>query len=160
MGARRGPLVVVVALPKTLPALLDRVLRMLHREPLGVTLDPGAALRSAGWSLLSWVFLGLHLTVLVAYAGATPSVGLVLLCVGGVGLAVTAGVLFIPSPAGAGIREVALGFILGAVLGSGAVVVVVVASRVLLILVDAVLAGAAALVGGLRARHRRLQESL
>ncbi|MGX7680712.1 lysylphosphatidylglycerol synthase domain-containing protein [Jatrophihabitans sp. DSM 45814] len=139
------PLLAVLAHPKAIPFLLDRLLRVLHRAPLGVQMTNRATGQAMMWSIVTWVFFGLHLTVLAAAVGE-PSAGLLALCIGGMGLAVSAGVLFLPSPAGAGMREVVLGYVLGAVLSTGQVLAVVVASRVLLILVDLLLAGAFAAI--------------
>jgi uncharacterized membrane protein YbhN (UPF0104 family) len=66
------------------------------------------------------------------------------LCIGAIALAVPLGILFIPAPAGAGIRDVVLVLVLTVILTSGQALAVVVASRVLLILSDLVLAGLAA----------------
>jgi hypothetical protein len=136
------PLMLVLAHPKSLPYLLDRLLLVARREPLGVQMTGAATLRATGWAALSWVFFGLHLVVLTAAIGHF-SLGLVALCVGGMGLAVSAGVLFLIAPAGAGFREVVLGYVLVAVLTSGQAVAVVIASRVLLIAVDLILAALA-----------------
>jgi hypothetical protein len=133
------PLVLVLALPKSLPYLMDRLLVLLRRQPLGVRLDVRATIRASGWAIVSWIGLGIHLVILAAAVGHL-SVGLVALCIGGVGLAVPAGVLFLPAPAGAGMRELVLGYVLVAVITSGQAVAVVVASRVILILVDLILA--------------------
>jgi glycosyltransferase 2 family protein len=140
------PLMIILALPKSLPFLLDLVLALLRRKPLGVQMTTAATLKAAGWATLSWVGLGLHLAILCA-AVSSFSAGLVALCIGGMGLAVSAGVLFIPAPAGAGMREVVLGYVLVAVITSGQAVAVVVASRVIIILVDLILAGTSAALG-------------
>lgn len=137
------PLLFVLAHPRSLPFLLDRVLKVLRRPPLGVQMTGAATMRALGWSALSWVGLGTHLAVLAAAIGP-PSMGLLALSVGGMGLAVSAGVLFLPAPAGAGMREVVLGYVLVVALSSGQVVAVVIASRVILLLADLVLAGLAA----------------
>jgi hypothetical protein len=60
-------------------------------------------------------------------------------------LAFSLGVLFIPAPAGAGIRDVVLTLTLTASLTSGQALAVVVASRVILIACDLTLASLAAL---------------
>lgn len=137
------PLVLLLAAPRSLPWLLDRALRLARRQPLGVRMTQAATLRASAWAIVSWCGLGLHLLALCAAVGHL-SVGLVALCIGGIGLAVTAGVLFIPAPAGAGLREVVLGYVLVSVMSSGQAVAVVVASRVILILVDVILAAVAA----------------
>jgi uncharacterized membrane protein YbhN (UPF0104 family) len=138
------PLLLVLAHPRSLPFLLDRVLKALRRAPLGVQMTGAATMSVVGWSALTWVAFGTHLAVLVAAIGR-PSLGLLALCVGGMGLAVSAGVLFLPAPAGAGPREVVLGYVLVAVLTSGQVVAVVIASRVVLLLADLLMAGLVAL---------------
>jgi uncharacterized membrane protein YbhN (UPF0104 family) len=138
------PLLILLAHPKSVPFLLDRLLSALHRAPLGVQMTNRATGEAMLWSVLSWAFFGLHLAVLTAAIGK-PSAGLVALCTGGMGLAISAGVLFLPSPAGAGMREIVLGYVLAAVLNGGQIVAVVIASRVLLILVDLLLAAVAAL---------------
>jgi uncharacterized membrane protein YbhN (UPF0104 family) len=145
------PLLVVLALPRSLPFLLDRLLKVLRRAPLDVVMTGSATRTALGWSALSWVALGTHLAVLVAAIGK-PSLGLLALCVGAMGLAVSAGVLFLPAPAGAGMREVALGYVLVAVLTSGQVVAVVIASRVILLLADLLMAGLVALTSPRRSR--------
>jgi glycosyltransferase 2 family protein len=138
------PLLLVLALPRSLPFMLDRLLKLLRRAPLNVQMSGSATITAAGWSALSWVAFGAHLAVLVAAIG-TPSLGLLALCVGGMGLAVSAGVLFLPAPAGAGLREIVLGYVLVAVLTSGQVVAVVIASRVILLLADLLMAALVAL---------------
>lgn len=145
------PLIVILALPRTLPFVLDRLLALLRREPLGVQMTTSATLRAVLWATVSWVGLGLHLAVLSAAVGGFSG-SLVALSIGGMGLAVSAGVLFIPAPAGAGLRELVLGLVLVAVMTSGQAVAVVVASRVLLIIVDVLLAAGAAVLGRLTAR--------
>lgn len=134
------PLLLILAHPRSVPFLLDRLLRALGREPLNVQMTGSATMIALGWSALTWVALGIHLTVLAAAVG-TPSLTLLVLCTGGMALAVSAGVLFLPSPAGAGMREIVLGYVLLAALSSGQVVAVVIASRVIVLLADLLLAG-------------------
>jgi uncharacterized membrane protein YbhN (UPF0104 family) len=153
-GLVSGVLLAGILLPFSYPQALHRFwwalaalpvgLVLAHREPLGVQMTGSATLWASGWAALSWVFFGLHLTVLAASIGHF-SAGLVALCIGGMGLAVSAGVLFLVAPAGAGFREVVLGYVLVAVVTSGQAVAVVIASRVLLIAVDLILAALAVL---------------
>jgi len=134
------PLLLILAHPRSVPFLLDRLLKAFRRAPLDVQMTRSATMIALGWSALTWVALGTHLAVLAAAVG-TPSLRLLVLCIGGMGLAVSAGVLFLPSPAGAGMREIVLGYVLLAALTSGQVVAVVIASRVIVLLADLVLAG-------------------
>jgi glycosyltransferase 2 family protein len=138
------PVLLVLAHPRSLPFLLDRVLKALHRAPLGVQMTGAATIGAVGWSVLTWVALGTHLAVLVAAIGEPStglSPGLLALCIGGMGLAVSAGVLFLPAPAGAGMREIVLGYVLLGVLTSGQVLAAVIASRVIMLLGDLLMAG-------------------
>jgi hypothetical protein len=147
------PFLVALLHPRTMTALLDRIFGLLHRPPLGERLAPRATAVAGCWSLVSWLGLGLHVWILYAAAGTASWSGL-LLCLGGMALAVSAGVLFIPAPAGAGLRELILVLVLKPELGTGGALAIVVASRVLLIAVDLILAaGALASRAAARARH-------
>lgn len=147
------PLLMASLHPRVLPWILDRALQVLHRPPTGERLTLRCELRAAGWSLLSWAGLGAQVAVLVVASGS-PGFGPVALSVGAMGLAVPLGILFIPAPAGAGIRDVVLLLVLAAVMDSGRAVAVVVGSRAILVLCDVLLAAAAGLAGAGR-RERR-----
>jgi glycosyltransferase 2 family protein len=82
--------------------------------------------------------------LVVAIRGGT--IGTVALCVGGMALAISAGVLFVPAPAGAGVRDVILTLVLSASLSSAQALAVVVASRVMQVGADVLLAGLSAVV--------------
>lgn len=140
------PLVALAAHPSTLPGLLDRLLVMLGRRPLGARLSGRATAAATVWCLVAWLCMGAHAAVLVAAMGTTgPSV--IALTVGAMALAVCAGVLVVPAPAGAGPREAVLAYCLAGVLAGPATLVVVVASRVILVAVDLALAAFGAVVG-------------
>jgi uncharacterized membrane protein YbhN (UPF0104 family) len=134
------PLLLILAHPRSLPFLLDLVLKALRRTPLDVQMSGAATMTAVGWSAVTWVALGIHLAVLVA-AVSKPSLGLLALCIGAMALAVSAGVLFLPAPAGAGMREIVIGYVLVAVLTSGQVIAVVIASRIIILLADLIMAG-------------------
>lgn len=136
------PFLLALLHPRALPALLDRAFTLIHRPSLGERLDVRSGLRAAGWSLVSWVALGAHLTVLCAALGH-GGLSAFVLCTGGMALAFSLGVLFIPAPAGAGVRDVVLTLVLSTMLTSGQALAVVVASRILLIVCDLLLAAAA-----------------
>lgn len=131
--------------PRAVTTLIDRLLGLLGREHLGVHLTSGSVLRAAAWAMAAWGCLGVHLVVL-ATAYEPVSVALVAGCVGGMGLAWAAGLAFVPAPAGAGVRETVLVLTLAPLTGSAAAALsVALSSRVLLLLADVVLAGAASL---------------
>lgn len=138
------PLLLAVLHPRAMPAVLDWLCGLLRRPPLGERLTVRSEVRASGWSLLSWAALGVHLDILSAGVGHS-GLSTLILCTGGMALAFSLGVLFIPAPAGAGIRDVVLTLTLTASLTSGQALAVVVASRVILIACDLTLASLAAL---------------
>ncbi|MCW2539783.1 MAG: hypothetical protein JWN95_1508 [Frankiales bacterium] len=141
-------LVPLVALlhPRAVPALLDAAFGLLHREPLRLRVDGRRMWAAMGWGFLTWVLLGAHLLVMTRALGATgaDAIGA---AIGGMGLAFAAGLLFIPAPAGAGLREAVLVATFGPEIGTTNALAVAVASRVLLLVADVTLALAGALVG-------------
>jgi uncharacterized membrane protein YbhN (UPF0104 family) len=126
-------------------AILDRLFALLHRPPLGERLQPRSEVRSVGWALVYWAALGGHLVVLCAALGH-GGLSAFVLCTGGIALAVCAGLLVIPVPAGAGIRDVVLALVLSAILDSGQALAVAIASRVILVCCDLLLALGASFV--------------
>jgi uncharacterized membrane protein YbhN (UPF0104 family) len=136
------PFLLVLLHPRAVPALLDFAFGLLRRPPLGERLPLRSSLVASAWSLVSFAALGAHVAV-IALAIGGGGTKTVLLSIGGMALAVSGGVLFIPAPAGAGIREVILTLVLRGTLTSGQALAAVVASRALLIAVDLALAGAA-----------------
>jgi uncharacterized membrane protein YbhN (UPF0104 family) len=139
------PLLLVLLHPRAMSAILDWLFALLHRPPLRERLEPHSEVRSVGWALGYWAALGGHLVVLCAALGHGGPAAYVL-CTGGIALAVCAGLLIIPLPAGAGIRDVVLVFVLGAILDPGQALAVAIASRVILVCCDVVLALGASLV--------------
>jgi uncharacterized membrane protein YbhN (UPF0104 family) len=152
------PFLVALLHPRALPGLLDRVFAVFGRPPLGERLNSRAEFRACGWSLGSWFAYGAQLSVLAWAVGASGA-STFLLCTGAVALAIPAGLLFIPVPAGAGIREVVLALVLSTALSSGEALAVVLASRGILILCDLSCAALALLTGRQRGWKPRLGTS-
>jgi glycosyltransferase 2 family protein len=140
------PVLVALLHPRAITGLIDRVFGLFGRPPLGESLPPRAAVSAAGWSVAMWIALGAQLAVLGIAAGPRQ-LSTWLLCTGAMALAVSAGVLFIPAPAGAGIRDVILVLVLGAILPPGPALAIVLTSRGVLICCDLILAGVAAVIG-------------
>jgi uncharacterized membrane protein YbhN (UPF0104 family) len=131
--------------PRLIPGLVDRAFRLLRREPLDARLPVRSSLRASGWTLVSWLALGVHVYLLARPFGASNFSAL-LAAVGGMALAVCAGILFIPAPAGAGIRDAVLVATLTPGIGATNALAVALVSRAMLIVVDLALAGAALLL--------------
>jgi uncharacterized membrane protein YbhN (UPF0104 family) len=149
LGLVAVPFLLAALHPRVIPAILDRAFALLRRPRLDLRLDGGAEVRAAAWSLASWAAQGMTVAVLCIGLGHDKGESL-LLGVGGMALAAPLGILFIPAPAGAGIRDVVLALVLEATLPSGQALAVVLTARGLFIVSDVVLAGVSALTAGAR----------
>jgi uncharacterized membrane protein YbhN (UPF0104 family) len=114
---------------------LNLLLRILRRPPLTVRPSGRGMLAATGWQILSWSLMGLQCFILVRASGA-EGWAILPLAVGGFTLAYCAGVLFVPAPAGVGVREVALSAALATTISLQAAAAVVLVSRLVLAVVD------------------------
>lgn len=134
--------------PSVLAWLVDRALRLAGRETLDQPTTLRGTLLATAWAIGSWTGAGLQVWALAVSLGAPVDLRTAVLLIGGYGLAWAVGFIVIIAPAGAGAREVALAAVLAPVLDrSGAVVVVVLLSRVLFTVVDLAAAGIGLMVG-------------
>ncbi|HET8586457.1 MAG TPA: lysylphosphatidylglycerol synthase domain-containing protein [Candidatus Limnocylindria bacterium] len=130
--------------PRVVEMVANRVLAVLGRRPLPVRLRLSGETRAAAWGALAWLLLGVHVYALAYGLGARGlesfAVSITAAC-----LSMCAGILLVPVPAGAGVREVALVATLSPVLSTSDALLVALLSRALLVLVDVALAGFGAL---------------
>ena len=138
------PVVLVLIHPRILNPLLDRLLRLARRPPLESPLRFGLVVRSLATGMAQWLIYGVHIWLLGVALGADP-VSLAPLAIGGFALAWCVGYLGVITPAGLGVREVALVAVLLPELGRADAIVVALASRTLITLADLILAAAGAL---------------
>jgi hypothetical protein len=131
--------------PRTIPAVLDWLFRLFGREPLGVRASGRSMLAATMWGFAVWLVMGLQLLTLVRALGLVD-VAAAPAAVGGMGLAWAAGLIFIPAPAGAGVRDAVIVATFAPHIGTAPALAVALASRVLLLVADVLLAlaGAAA----------------
>ncbi len=136
------------------PAVLRRVLRLAMRVTRRTGEPPVIATRgllaSAGWSVAMWCVLGVHAWILLRAIAPGPDAAWPL-ATGVFALAWLVGFVVVFAPAGAGAREAALVFLLGAIATAPQAVAFALASRVLMTLADAV-AVAVGLTLGRRSR--------
>lgn len=135
------PVLLVGLHPRLITWGTNLILRMLRRSPLAVEPSLRGTLAAAGWQLLTWLMLGLHCYVLVRAVGA-DGWSILPLSIGGFAFAYCAGLLFIPAPAGAGVRELALGAALATVIPAQSAAAVVIVSRLALSVNDLAMAAA------------------
>ncbi|MEU6641334.1 lysylphosphatidylglycerol synthase transmembrane domain-containing protein [Saccharomonospora sp. NPDC046836] len=142
----------LVLVPAGLAALHPRiltwgaslVLRVLRRPPLGQALGWPTIGRVFGAALGAWTLQGLHLWLLVNSVGA-PGVDGLVLCIGAMAIAMTAGTVAFLLPSGAGVRELVLVAVLTAGgVSTGQALAFALASRVMFTVADLVTAGGAA----------------
>ena len=143
------PLAVVLLSPPVLNPLLDRALRLARRPPLPQRLDGGAVLRVALFSAAAHLLLGLQTWLLARDLGAEGPL-LLPLAVGAYSLASVAGLLALPVPAGAGVREAVLVLALAPAMPVGQALLLALVSRAILTAGDLLVAGGAARASRLR----------
>ncbi|MEO5875315.1 MAG: lysylphosphatidylglycerol synthase domain-containing protein [Streptosporangiaceae bacterium] len=115
--------------PRVVTWALNLALRVVRQEPLSASPSLGSMVTAVLWTLLGWVFFGLHTWLLM------PS-GSALLATGAYSLAYVVGFLVIFAPGGLGAREVALTAALAPALTQPAALVVALSSRVVLTVAD------------------------
>ena len=130
------PVALVALCPPVLNRLVNLALKILGREPLDDAMSWGSTMLAAVWALAAWCVVGLQLWLMLAQLGLPATVPTFLLATGGYALGWTAGFLVFFVPAGAGVREVALGAVLSTVAPAGVVVVVVLLARIFTTLAD------------------------
>jgi uncharacterized membrane protein YbhN (UPF0104 family) len=101
------PVFLVCLHPKVLNYLLGRAFKLARRPPLEQPLTGRVIAVSVAWSVVSWLLYGLAVWLLATRVGFPVTTGYPL-AVGAYALGWALGFLFIPDPAGVGIREVVL----------------------------------------------------
>ncbi|MGB7981934.1 MAG: YbhN family protein [Candidatus Nanopelagicales bacterium] len=159
----RGPasvmVLVAVAIGVALgrPGWLNRGLAWAFARAGRVAPDialPGRDLAAAmAWTLVCWVFLGAHAWLLARPLGA--GVGDLAPTIGAFALAFVAGLVVVPLPAGAGVREGVLVAALAGSIGAPAALTVSLVSRLVLLVVDVVLALVLGVPGAARSVRAR-----
>lgn len=143
------PLYLVALHPRIIGWGMALLARLLRRGESGQPPSYAGLLRTTGWQLLVWTCYGLHAWLLVlAFGGHGPRA--LSGAAGGFALAFCLGVLFVPVPAGAGVRDVALTVALGSFLAAPQALAVALVSRIVLVVLDFAFAGAQWFVGGRR----------
>lgn len=137
------PLAVVLH-PPVLTRLVDGALRLARRPLLDAPIPPRTVLEVAGLSILSNGLLGLLVWQLAVDLGG-DGWDLVALCIGAYGLAASAGLVVIPLPAGAGVREAVLVAVLAPEIGTAEATLVAIVARLVATACDLAVAGAVAL---------------
>lgn len=128
--------------PRVLNPLISRLLRLIKQPPLEHPLSGRTIIVALGWSLVGWVFTGLHIWLLMIHLSAPLGRGL-LLAIGGYAFATSVGFIVVFVPAGVGLRDVLLVTMLSPVLGLGPATAVAVTSRALTIAGDLLTAATA-----------------
>lgn len=137
--------------PRVIEWVVDRAFRLARREPVEVRLQGRVLVAALAWPAVSWLLLGIQCWAVVVALGG-PVLGSLAGSIGGFALAYVAGTLFVPAPAGAGVREAVLGVALAGVISSSAgfthehVLVVVLLSRFILAVLDFAQAGLASVL--------------
>lgn len=138
------PVLIIGMHPKIVFTCMNWLLARLKRRLLVEQLSIRTELKAGAWGLLSWIFLGASVYVFVAGLGVT-GIHAFAASIAAACLAVSVGILLIPLPAGVGVREVAFVVCLAPILDHTDGLLVALLLRVVLVLSDIGLGGAAAL---------------
>lgn len=147
------PIGLVALHPKILTWVVSRVLRLLRRQALPHPINGIAITKSVGIALGVYVVFGLHMYLLTSslhHGGLTTLV----LCLGAMGLAMTAGLVAFFLPSGIGARELVIVTALTTVMPYGQALALAVVSRLMFTVADLGSAGGAALFAYLRNRQQ------
>ena len=149
----------LIALPLLVclyPPVLNRLLRLgfkiLRRDPAEQELSGRVILIAMACYAVSWIFYGLHVYVMALRLGLHPLSGLPL-SIGAFALSWAIGFVIIPSPAGAGFRDIVLVALLSTQMSVGAATAITLVSRVATTLADVITASVA--VVSYKCRHRK-----
>jgi glycosyltransferase 2 family protein len=148
------PPLLVLLHPRTIPAVLDWLFKRLGRKPLNVRVSTGSMLVATALGFAVWLVMGLHVMTFVSALGPSEPVA-AFAAIGGMGLAWAVGLIFVPAPAGAGVRDAVLVATFAPLIGSTSAFAVALASRLLLLMADVVLALAGAIAFG---HQRKLRQ--
>lgn len=141
--AALAPLLLAALHPRLVLPVLRRIHRLLGRGAPPADVSGGAVLGALGWLTVTWIGYGTSMLLLLAPVVREDSQALLPpVALGGFALAWTVGFLaagvLVVTPAGLGVREVALFALLGPVVaGGGPLAAVVLLSRVVHTLSDA-----------------------
>jgi hypothetical protein len=142
-------LLVPIALhDRGLPRLVSWFFARSGRELPALRVESSSARLSVAFSAATWLLFGLHAWFLARPLGASLSD--LPLVVGAFALAFVVGVLAVPLPAGAGLREAVLVLTLGAVIGRPSAITVALMSRLIMILAELLLASLTGVPGAIR----------
>ncbi|GAA3830647.1 lysylphosphatidylglycerol synthase transmembrane domain-containing protein [Sphaerisporangium flaviroseum] len=148
------PLIVVGLHPRVLTFGLNLVLRIARKEPLDHVLSGSAMLAATAWTMIGWLFYGVHIWLLLG--DMTPGgPSLFAVAAGAYALAWVTGLLTVIVPAGIGVREGAMVLVLAPVLDAPHALVIAIVSRLAFTLADVLWAG----LGFLLARNQAPQAS-
>jgi hypothetical protein len=128
-----------------LNALLRLGFKILRRPALEQPLTGKVIAVAMGWSILSWVFYGVQVWVLMIKLGAHAGPSLPL-SVGAFAFAWAVGFVMVLAPAGAGFRDILLAALLAPAIGTGPATAITLVSRIATALADVITASTAVLL--------------
>jgi hypothetical protein len=146
-----APLILACLYPPVLGRIIDRVMALVRRPPLGRWPTGRGIARAAGWTTAGWLLWGTQAWLLLRDVTG-KGLGILLVSVGAYALAWSAGTMIVVFPGGIGPREIALIAALAPVAAHGPALVVAVLSRGLMTASDLIWACAGLVIGRVMAR--------
>ena len=135
------PVSIICAHPRVLTFLVEKLLKLLRRNPLDMQITWRGVGSVLIWSAIAAVANGVHLWLL-ASGTAAPGFGGLLRCIGAIALGMTIGLFAFLVPSGLGVREaIIVATLLPYVPNAGVALGMALASRLIFVLAD-LIAGA------------------
>ncbi|HEU5419733.1 MAG TPA: YbhN family protein [Streptosporangiaceae bacterium] len=156
-----APVILIALYPPVLGRVIDRVMALIRRPPLGRWPTGRGIARAAAWTTAGWLAWGTQAWLLLRDLTG-KGLGILLLSIGAYALAWCAGTMIVIFPGGIGPRELALIAALAPIAPRGPALVVAVLSRVLMTTSDLLWACAGLIIGrvmarSIQARHAAIQ---
>lgn len=146
------PVSVALLAPPVMNRVLGTVMRLARRDPLEHPLTARGTLAAVGWAVASWCVAGVQVWLLALGVDVEASPSSLARVTGAYAIAWVVGFLVLVVPAGLGAREVVLLALLAPLVPSdGAVLVLVLVSRIVLTVADVALAATGLVVSRRRA---------
>lgn len=146
-----APLSLLTLIPWALTKIANLALKLLRKPTFDVHLIGREVLAAVIWSVLSWLLFGLQLWLLTGSLAKQSLSGYVV-CIGAIGLAMSAGFLAFVLPSGVGVREAVIVAALAPLAASGPALAIALTSRLLFTIADVTTAALALLISRMSLR--------
>jgi hypothetical protein len=139
--------------PKVLQETLNRILGLLKRDPISISISYGETLWVLGVCVLSWAVGGIGFYLFVDSVFPVASKDFLFLT-GALAISSTLGLIALFAPSGLGVREGVLVYFLSAIMPSSVAVILSILTRLWMTFIEIGLIGVVYLVGNIKGERK------